>query len=91
MTFGNGGEDFTECAWISSRVGIWYGSWLPNDLYDAYGNERPVVTGEVVQRLNETTAVTLSVSSNQQLPEFTMPSIKNDLPFIAYLSPGICE
>jgi hypothetical protein len=53
MTFGNGGEDFTKRAWSANRVGIWYGSWLPDDLYEAYGKERPVVAREVAQRLNE--------------------------------------
>jgi hypothetical protein len=53
MTFGNGGEDFTERAWRLNRVGIWYGSWLPDDLYNAYGDERPVVAVQVAQNLNE--------------------------------------
>ena len=55
MTFGNGGEDYTGRAWEMDRVGIWYGSWLPDDLYGAYGdpNVRPVIASSMALNLNE--------------------------------------
>ena len=39
-----------------NRVGIWYGSWQPEDLYAAYGEDRPVVAANVARNLNETMA-----------------------------------
>jgi hypothetical protein len=56
MSFGNGGEDFTERAWKANRVGIWYGSWLPDDLYAAYGDDRPVFVSQVAKTLNDAMA-----------------------------------
>jgi hypothetical protein len=53
MNFGNGGEDYARRAWELNRVGIWYGSWERQDLYDAYGNDRPIVAANVALLLNQ--------------------------------------
>jgi hypothetical protein len=53
MNFGNGGEDYTQRAWERDRVGIWYGSWEPQNLYDAYGEERPIDAVSVARSLNQ--------------------------------------
>ncbi len=35
MNFGTGGEDFAADIWNAGFVGIWHGSWVPEDLYRA--------------------------------------------------------
>lgn len=52
MTFGHGGEDFSRRAWEHGLVGIWYGSWTPDDLERAYGKSRPIIPRSVKDRLN---------------------------------------
>jgi hypothetical protein len=52
MNFGPGGEDFSRRAWDKGLVGIWYGSWTPDDLEKAYGKSRPIDAKSVRNRLN---------------------------------------
>jgi hypothetical protein len=35
MNFGTSGEDFASEVWNAGFVGIWHGSWVPEDLYSA--------------------------------------------------------
>jgi len=53
MNFGARGEDFAERAWQNNMIGIWYGSWTPEELYAAYGAARPVSARDTAERLNK--------------------------------------
>lgn len=40
MNFGTDGRDFAQEIWESGFVGVWYGSWAPQDLYGTYEESR---------------------------------------------------
>lgn len=52
MNFGARGEDFAERAWQNDMIGIWYGSWTPDEFYAACGSTRPLSARDTAERLN---------------------------------------
>jgi hypothetical protein len=55
MRFGNAGEDFASRVWDAGYVGIWYGSWLPEDwmaaseVCKAEGTSTPLAVKEKIE------------------------------------------
>lgn len=57
MKFGTDGDDFAKKVWDQQLVGMWFGSWDVNDLYEAYDAYNPqhhdrVTNVEIVTHIN---------------------------------------
>lgn len=79
MNFGTAGKDFASEVWNAGFVGIWYGSWVPQDLYDAYDALRATPPVKARALATELTAIMMRKGSSTEIsPEGASAALRFD-------------